>query len=292
MAAGLKPALTSDRKRAPACPAQVGFLPFGIAFNPSTEHEELMAKQPFIGTCRLCREEAALVDSHIVPAFLFRPLKEVEGRYSILSTDPSERERTGQRGITERLLCRVCDNERLQRYEDHLARVLNGGIGLRIQTGSNVLQVQGSDYRLIKNAAISMLWRIILSRAPMFKEVSLAPLYEERLRDVLLNNLKVGEDEFAVAVTAPLLEGRHFPDWTVSPDFIPVGENNLYRFLVTGLLFTVEVGPGAPVAEMGPMVLREREWRIPVMDVRMIPFLSTFCADVADARKTRQQNKG
>jgi len=95
-----------------------------------------------------------------------------------------------------------------------------------------------------------------------------------------------------VAVTAPLLEGRHFPDWTVSPDFIPIGENKLYRFLVTGLLFTVEVGPGAPVAEMDPMVLREREWRIPVMDVRMIPFLSTFCEDVAAARAARKQNKG
>jgi hypothetical protein len=251
-----------------------------------------MAKEPFIGTCRLCREEAVLVDSHVVPAFLFRPLKEVEGRYSILSTDPSERERTGQRGITERLLCRVCDNERLQRYEDHLARVLNGGIGLRIQAGSNVLQVQGYDYRLVKNAVLSMLWRTSLSRAPIFKEVALGPLHEERLRVVLLNNLKVREDEFAVAVTAPLLERRYFPDWTVSPDYIPVGENKLYRFLVAGLLFTVEVGHGAPVAEMSPMILHESEWRIPVMDVRMIPFLSTFCADIADARATRQQDKG
>jgi len=250
-----------------------------------------MAKQPFIGTCRLCREEAALVDSHIVPAFLFKPLKKVEGRYSIMSTDPDVGERTGQRGITERLFCAKCDNERLQRNEEHLARVFNGGCALQVQPGDHALHVQGYDYRRVKNALVSVLWRMSISKDSYFSEVSLGSRHEERIRQVLLADLKLGEDEYAVAMTAPYLDGTHYPDWIVSPDFIRLGHNRLYRCLIAGLLFTFDVGSAPPDEILRPLLLRESGWLIPKADVQRIPFLAEFCARVAKAQAARQAPK-
>jgi hypothetical protein len=250
-----------------------------------------MPRDPIIGPCRLCLQEAQLVDSHIVPAFLFKPLKKVEGRYSVVSTDPAERERTGQRGFTERLFCVKCDNERLQRNEEHLARVFNGGCELHVQPGEHALFVQGYDYRRIKNALVSILWRMSISKDPYFAEVSLGPRHEDRIRRVLLEDLKLEEDTYAVGMTAPYLDGIHFPDWIVSPDFIRLGRNRLYRCLVSGLLFSFDVGSAPPDEVLRPMLLRESGWLIPKADVQRIPFLAEFCERVAKAQAARQSTQ-
>jgi hypothetical protein len=83
-----------------------------------------MAKREFIGQCRLCLEQKALVDSHIIPNFQYKPLKKQEGFFYHLSTDPSKPERKEQKGITERLFCLECDTVRLQKNETHLASVV------------------------------------------------------------------------------------------------------------------------------------------------------------------------
>ncbi len=63
----------------------------------------------------------------------FVPLKKVEGRCSAISTEPDVAERTGQRGIAEKFRCAKCDNERLQRDEEHWAQVFNGGRALQVR---------------------------------------------------------------------------------------------------------------------------------------------------------------
>ncbi|RFS32188.1 hypothetical protein DYI81_06665 [Acinetobacter sp. SWAC5] len=62
-----------------------------------------------IGQCKLClKDDTTLVDSHIIPDFVFRWLKKNSfNRYLRTSIVPNKR---AQGGITEKLLCEKCDN--------------------------------------------------------------------------------------------------------------------------------------------------------------------------------------
>ncbi len=64
-----------------------------------------MSTKTDTGICKLCQQQATLVDSHIIPNFHYKPLKEKEGLFYILSTDPKKKELKRQKGITEHLLC-------------------------------------------------------------------------------------------------------------------------------------------------------------------------------------------
>jgi len=71
----------------------------------------------------LCLERQTLVKSHIIPKFLWKPMKTEEGYYFPLSSDPSNPEYKSQKEYTEHMLCSNCDNFVLQRYEDKLSRI-------------------------------------------------------------------------------------------------------------------------------------------------------------------------
>jgi hypothetical protein len=49
------------------------------------------------------------VESHIIPNFQYKPPKEGDGYFLVLSTDPAKKEFKRQKGITEHLLCAECD---------------------------------------------------------------------------------------------------------------------------------------------------------------------------------------
>src|SRR5437879_2161344 len=99
------------------------------------------------GRCRLCHSEYWLVDSHIIPNFHFKQMKGTENRFFVLSTDPAKKEIHRQKGITEHLLCRTCDNERLSRYEAHVRQVLFGGFPLARKEDGRLVIFEGYDYK-------------------------------------------------------------------------------------------------------------------------------------------------
>jgi hypothetical protein len=71
------------------------------------------------GRCRLCRSEAELQLSHVIPAFIFRWVRETSGSgYLRFSMEPNKRV---QDGVKFYWLCRLCE-ARFSRYEDFFAR--------------------------------------------------------------------------------------------------------------------------------------------------------------------------
>ena len=111
----------------------------------------------------------------------FQPLKRAEGDTQSYPQTVRVGERTGQRGITEQPPLQECDNERLQRNEDHLARVLNGGLRLRSSPATTSSRSRDTTIGGSKTPYVSVLWRMSISKDPIFEEVSLGPLYEERI---------------------------------------------------------------------------------------------------------------
>lgn len=247
-----------------------------------------MPRKFIIGKCWLCQQQGTLVEGHIIPNFSYKPLKEKEGLYYIVSTDPQKKQLKRQKGLTEHLLCAECDNERLGSNERHLAEVLFGGHPLDGEQDARVLRVRGYDYDKVKAGLLSILWRMSITSQPYFKDVQLGPKHEEAIRQALMLGSRFGEEEYPILLTAPFFEGQHLGDWILPPDSARVGHNRVYRCLISGLLFTFFVGSARLDEKLRPLILRQTEWPILKARVEEIPFLLDACQQLSKAQAIRQ----
>jgi hypothetical protein len=244
--------------------------------------------QPY-GSCRLCRLNDRLVNSDIIPKFQYKPLKICDGRYYIISPDPYKKVIPIQKTITENLLCARCDNERLSRYESHLAEVLFGGYPLRAQQDGPLLQFEGYDYKKVKNGLLAILWRMSISSRPFFSNVSLGDKHEERLRIALLNDIDLQEDEYPITVVAPYLDGCEFGDFILAPDFIRLDQNRVYRCAISGLVFSFHVGSSPLKGASKFLTLGQKRWPIARVNLENIPYLSEALLQHGRANAIRRE---
>ena len=77
-------------------------IELSIARRRRPDNHGNMGGKPIFGRCLLCQKGDLLVDSHIIPKFQYKPLKEKNGLYYILSTDPDKNEEKGQKGVETR----------------------------------------------------------------------------------------------------------------------------------------------------------------------------------------------
>ena len=228
------------------------------------------------------------MQSHIIPAFQFKSLKKGDGRYYELTPDPAEKERSGQRGFTERMLCAECDNVRLQRNEDYYAKLWNRDVLGAPQEYKRFLIFRDHDYKRTKNCLLSILWRMSVSTHEVFRAVSLGEKHEEILRAGLLADREFAEDEYAVTVTAPFFEGEFHEDFILQPDSHRLHGNRLYRCVIAGMLYTFVVGSAQVVPELRALSLRKDEFPITRMEVRDIPFLASAVGRIGRAQAVRE----
>lgn len=246
------------------------------------------ATQSLSGICRLCLQERPLVRSHIIPAFQFKTLKKGDGRYYELSPDPTKRERPGQRGFTERLLCAECDNIRLQRNEDYYAKLWMRGPLAAPQEFGRFLIFRDHDYKRAKNYLLSVLWRMGVSHHQVFRAVSLGAKHEEILRAGLLADREFAEDEYPLTVTAPFFEGEYHDDFILQPDCHRMDGNRLYRCVIAGMLYTFVVGAAPLVPALRALSLRKDEFPVARIEVRDIPFLAHAVSRIGRAQALRE----
>lgn len=110
-----------------------------------------------IGRCRLCLcDDVRLVDSHIIPDFVFRWLKKNSFTgYFRTSTVPNNRT---QRGLTKNWLCAKCDNETFgSKLEEPFAKTIFSPVVIENQNIENLKY----DEKLLR-FCVSVLWRVLL----------------------------------------------------------------------------------------------------------------------------------
>jgi hypothetical protein len=239
------------------------------------------------GICRLCLAVQPLVKSHIIPDFQFKALKKTDGYFHVLSPNPAKKELKQQRGFTERLLCAECDNVRLQRNEDYFARLWSRSDLPNTTQAKRFLIFRDHDYKRTKNFLLSILWRMSISSREVFEAVSLGSKHEEVLRSGLLADREFAEDEYAVTVTAPFIDGKFYEDFIVQPDSHRLHGNRLYRCVISGMLYTFFVGSAPLVPEVKAMSLRKAEFPVARMDLREIPFLADAIHRLGQANVVR-----
>ncbi len=251
----------------------------------------IVPKKQIRDRCRLCNSEQWLVDSHIIPKFHYKPLKAVEGHFYVVSADTSKKTSKRQKDITEPLLCAQCDNERLARYEDHLRKVLFGGHPLTGKQRGRLFAIEGYDYKHVKNGLLSILWRMSLSTDRYFSNVALGEKHSERIRATLLSNTEFREDEYPIFLTVPLIEGKTYADFILQPDCVRVRQNQMYRCVISGLLFCFLVGSAPLDSTEQQLLLGATSWSIMRAEVKDIPFLADVFAGFARQEKAEKARR-
>lgn len=205
-----------------------------------------------IGICALCHEKGDLQNSHLIPAWSYRRICDVDasnpkapiyiaGGNAVLTN----------RQATKYLLCSRCE-ALFSKSEDYVARLTesdDGQIGLfkhvtRLDTPTKVLALLNrfEDGDQLAYFAASMVWR----GSVMTRGCELGP-YEAKFRQYLL-----GEAPFpaGASISVALLENSPNVDargWLSAPSSSKMSVGRLHGFMLAGLVFRCFVGKAIPV---------------------------------------------
>lgn len=136
-------------------------------------------------TCRLCKRESALRNSHIVPEFLYGDLYNDKNQMMGVNGQGNRGWRVVQKGLRETLLCETCE-QHFNEYFEKPFRTL--WIERRLlpdpwdTAGVRLVQVEYAPFKLFH---LSVLFRAGVSSLPTYQAVSLGP-HEEVIRKLLL----------------------------------------------------------------------------------------------------------
>lgn len=134
-----------------------------------------MPKEKVRGTCQLClQENVVLVNSHIIPSFVFNSVKEkcekqfkeeyekqfkeeYKGKCTVYFRRSDAPKKRVQNGLKKSLLCEYCDGQRLSDLETMFARDFFNPVVLQ---GHKIDIIENNDYLL--KFCVSILWRVLL----------------------------------------------------------------------------------------------------------------------------------
>lgn len=147
-----------------------------------------------------------------------------------------------RKGIYEKLLCVKCEHV-IKEYEDYAKGFLYGEVKRKIRTHKKDYFTEEYDYRLFKLFVLSLLWRASLSSQDNFRQVSLGK-YEEELRIILLQGLKVPVNEFPIYmfqthINGEISDGVFMGAYSSKSKF---DGKTIYQFIIDGVFFFVGVG--------------------------------------------------
>lgn len=222
------------------------------------------------GTCRLCREDRDLVESHILSAWVIRRVARI--RSPTESRQAVEVWAGGEvvpqcAQLTEHLLCIACEG-RIKKWEDRVADVA-------VQTNGHfpalerarVLAEKGEVpcVDLGEEAArfpASVFWRASVSTK--YPDVSLGS-YEERFRRYLLSD---SSDLGTARLVVNIIDHNDLACVASHPHASNEGGYHLHQFTVPGLRFSLLVGARVPARFDAHCFFRTRgAWAIDGLDM-------------------------
>jgi hypothetical protein len=158
--------------------------------------------------CKLCKKEKELLKkSHILPNFLYKPLRGEDNEfYSVSFFKNKAKSKKVHTGFFEKhILCKECDNKIINEYETYFSGILDKlkNRKLIVEEKSNVndikyLEISPVDYTNTKLFFLSMLWRASISKLDEFSRIKLEPHQEEDLRNMILNKNPGSENYYPI----------------------------------------------------------------------------------------------
>jgi len=133
-------------------------------------------KENAIGECKLCGVAARLLQSHIIPKFLYREAGIIgdKKKFDMSCLNFSERSLFNrQDGLKEHLFCDECETKRLSPLERYARQKFYGPGSPLKSVPANDFFWSGLDYAQMKLFTVSILWRMSLSSHDLYSKVDL-----------------------------------------------------------------------------------------------------------------------
>ena len=211
-----------------------------------------------LGKCHLCGEEKPLVNSHVIPEFLYAPLYEPnDHRLLVIPARPGKRIQILQEGLKEKLLCQDCERC-LSKWEGYARTLLEGGstrASMRTESEDH-MEISNIRYDQLKLFQLSVLWRASISTLPMFSAVELGE-HSHRLHNMLLRPFPGDSYEYG-CIMMTMKAGSGLVDMIRSPDRITIDSVDCIRFLMGGFVWVYAVTQNGRTFPMRNMFLQER----------------------------------
>jgi len=183
--------------------------------------------------CKLCKKDAQLRKSHIIPEFIYSTLYDEKHRFHEIHVDANTKNKFTQKGVRELLLCDNCE-QYFSKFERYASLVLNSGFELKVKKNEGLLHFEGVEYAQFKLFALSILWRASVSSLDFFAEVSLDS-HEEIIRNMLLDG-DAGKEEDYPFILSPIMHKNEILEaLIVKPTLSGVDKNEAYRFVFGGI---------------------------------------------------------
>jgi hypothetical protein len=157
-------------------------------------------------TCKLCKLPRTLQESHIIPKFIYKPLRDDKNRmqrFSIIDSNEKKykKRKPIQDGLKEHLLCIDCEQLLNDKYEKYFKTAWFDEKKCPETIPSEGIKITGLNYSKFKLFHLSVLFRASVSSLPEFNEVNLGP-HENTLREILLNDAHVPDTKYTVVCHA------------------------------------------------------------------------------------------
>lgn len=194
-------------------------------------------------TCKLCLENKQLCNSHIIPEFIYKPIYDEQQKFYAFQLEglpyaKNQGYRTKHRkGIRENLLCKNCENL-LSKYENYVKQNIfeNQNLSFPLDNQAKYTKVDNIDYQKLKFFQLSILWRASISSDELFKNVNLG-IYEDKLREVLLNEEDVSPERYPCMMFALIFQGTHNKEIILDVDKIRLEHSSGYVFIFGGFVW-------------------------------------------------------
>lgn len=155
--------------------------------------------------CKLCKKECELLKkSHIIPNFLYKPIKGDDGEFYALSSfkNKIDTKKVYTGYFEKNILCKNCDNKIINEYETYFSNIVKKLEHRKLNVVEKVnvnnvkyIEISPVDYTNTKLFFLSILWRASISTLNEFSRIKLRTENEEEIRKMILNR-DPGEENY------------------------------------------------------------------------------------------------
>ncbi|WP_341889124.1 hypothetical protein [Variovorax sp. YR752] len=218
-----------------------------------------------------------LQDSHVIPNFIFKPLRAPGGSMVHVNVDDWKVEKNSD-SHSEFLLCEDCEGK-ISKWEDHGARRLRD-LSAFDQKPENEILWTGFDYAQFKLFQLSVLWRAGVAKGPFFEAVSLGPLGENIRRKLLAND--PGEVDFCGCImTGILTEWARSDGFVYAPQLARHKGRYYYNFIFAGVLWIFSANQSAEREMIQWFLQKNGSVPLVFMDVKDLPNAASVLSIIA-----------
>lgn len=235
--------------------------------------------------CALCKNEGNILNSHIIPEFMYKPIYDDKHRLLLRKNGFTIKSKPIQKGIREKLLCEKCEGQ-LSVYEKYIREILYGGTAITIQQFNDRITISELDYAKVRLFYLSLIWRMsVASNHEMWKKVDLGP-HQEIIRCMIFSENPGSQRKYGFVSIIPLFNGKIVDDLILQPDWVRSHSGRIYNFVAGGCIYLFHVSNQNIEKEAEQWLINpDGTWVISMKDARKIHFLRYEAEKIYNAVK-------